>query len=209
MDYALLSTLEGRTYSRLVLSYDIACQWSKNFATRIPDFPRRFHFDPESITFETVIPKFHIYAHGRNCQTTWLLNYRPHMARTDGEGVEREWSHINPVALSTRLMGPGTRHDTLDDHWGAWNWRKLVGLGRHLEFKLKEALVMSSRHRAAFKALSTTFPAETVKEWTEMLERWLVDPSEPDPFEEVTIGKLLSFLIANTADTCISRNYKR
>lgn len=52
------------------------------------------------------------------------------MGRTDGEGVEREWSHINPVALSTRLMGPGARCDTLDDHWGAWNWRKLVSLGR-------------------------------------------------------------------------------
>ena len=101
MDYALLSTLEGRTYSQLVLSYDIACQWPKNFATRIPNFPRHFHFDPESITFETIIPKFHIYAHGRNCQTTWSLNYHPHMARTDGEGVEHEWSHINPVALST------------------------------------------------------------------------------------------------------------
>ena len=106
-------------------------------------------------------------------------------------------------------MGPGTHHDTLDDHWGAWNWCKLVGLGRHLEVKLKEALVMSSRHQATFKALSTTFPTETVKEWTEMLEQWLVDLSEPDPFEEVTIGKLLSFLIANTTDTCISRNYKR
>lgn len=43
------------------------------------------------------------------------------MARTDGEEVEREWLHINPVALSTRLMGPGGRHNTLDDHWGAWN----------------------------------------------------------------------------------------
>ena len=36
-----------------------------------------------------------------------------------------------------------------------------------------------------------------------------MDLSEPDPFEEITISKLLSFLIANTTDTCISRNYKR
>ena len=42
-----------------------------------------------------------------------------------------------------------------------------------------------------------------------MLEQWLVDPSKPDPFEEDTISKLLLFLIANTTDTCISRNYKR
>ena len=115
------------------------------------------------------------------------------MSCTDGEGIECEWLHINPMALSTRLMGPSTHHDTLDDHWGTWNWRKLVGLGCHLELKLKEALLMSSRHRVAFNTPSTTFPTEIVKEWTEMLEQWLIDPSEPDPFEEVTIGKFIQF----------------
>ena len=50
------------------------------------------------------------------------------MARTDGEGVEEEWSHIN-VALSTKVMGPGSRHDTLNDHWDAWNWQKVVLMG--------------------------------------------------------------------------------
>lgn len=129
MDYALLSTLQGVSILFLVMSYDIACQWSKRFCTRITEFPRALHFNIDDISFTTVIPKFHIYAHGKKCQTRWSLNYLRWMGRTDGEGVEREWSHINPVALSTRLMGPGARHDTLDDHWGAWNWRKLVNLG--------------------------------------------------------------------------------
>ena len=52
---------------------------------------------------------------------------------------------------------------------------------------------MSSWHQVAFNTLSTTFPTEIVKEWTEMLEWWLIDPSEPDPFEEVTIGKFIQF----------------
>lgn len=130
MDYAMLSTLMGITLLMLVISYDIACQWSKNFRSRILDFPDDLKkLDLNCISLVTVIPKFHIYAHGRGCQTRWSLNYLRWMGRTDGEGVEREWSHINPVAMSTRLMGPGGRHDTLDDHWGAWNWRKLVGLG--------------------------------------------------------------------------------
>lgn len=129
MDYAMLSTLAGERVKSLVISYDIACQWSKNLPTRIPDFPQELRFDLSSTALTTVIPKFHIYAHGKKCQTRWSLNYLRWMGRTDGEGVEREWSHINPVALSTRLMGPGARHDTLDDHWGAWNWRKLVLLG--------------------------------------------------------------------------------
>lgn len=129
MDYSVLSTLNGATRVPLVLSYDIVCQWSKNFEQRILEFPPWLHFDLNGNDFRTVIPKFHIYAHGSGCQTLWSLNYLRWMGRTDGEGVEREWSHINPVALSTRLMGPGGRHDTLDDHWGAWNWRKIVGLG--------------------------------------------------------------------------------
>lgn len=130
MDYAMLSTLMGITLLMLVISYDIACQWSKNFRSRILDFPDDLKkLDLNCISLVTVIPKFHIYAHGRGCQTRWSLNYLRWMGRTDGEGVEREWSHINPVAMSTRLMGPGGRHNTLDDHWGAWNWRKLVGLG--------------------------------------------------------------------------------
>ena len=51
------------------------------------------------------------------------------MARTDGEDPERWWAHINPVSMSTKEMGPGARLDTLDDHAGAWNWRKITGFG--------------------------------------------------------------------------------
>lgn len=135
MDYAMLSTLLGITILMLVISYDIACQWSKNLAKRVSEFPFSLGFSLPPSVF-TVIPKFHIYAHGKQCQSKWSLNFLRWMARTDGEGVEREWSHINSVALSTRLMGPGGRHDTLDDHWGAWNWRKVVGLGMCFTFTL-------------------------------------------------------------------------
>lgn len=130
MDYALLSTMVATFIMMLVVSYDIACQWSVNLGKRIQSFPENMRLDLQTVHLTTVIPKFHIYAHGKSCQTKWSLNYLRWMGRTDGEGVEREWSHINPVALSTRLMGPGGRWDTLDDHWGAWNWRKTVGLGR-------------------------------------------------------------------------------
>jgi len=135
MDYVLLSTLIGIMIAMLVVSYDIACQWSVNFASRLAAFPTDMQFDISDMFFTTVIPKFHILGHGTKCQSSWSLNFRRWMARTDGEGVEREWSHINPVALSTKVMGPGSRHDTLDDHWGAWNWRKVVSMGLHF-FKL-------------------------------------------------------------------------
>jgi len=129
MDYVLLSTLVNVVVMSLVVSYDIACQWNINFQSRITEFPPAMRLNLNNISFATVIPKFHILGHGKKCQSLWSLNYRRWMGRTDGEGVEHEWSHINPVAMSTKVMGPGARHDTLDDHWGAWNWRKIVLMG--------------------------------------------------------------------------------
>ena len=52
---------------RLVISYDIACQWSRNFVSRCNNLPSHIRFDPTSTSVEYVIPKFHIAAHGPTC----------------------------------------------------------------------------------------------------------------------------------------------
>lgn len=117
------------TGRRLVISYDIACQWYRNFVSRCQKLPSEVSFDPTRLKVEYVIPKFHIAAHGSQCQSRFSLNFRRHMARTDGENIERGWAWMNPASMSTREMGPGTRHDTLDDQWAAWNFRILTRLG--------------------------------------------------------------------------------
>jgi hypothetical protein len=76
-----------------------------------------------------VIPKMHIHSHTLACQLLFSLNFTPGSAQTDGEGIERPWAHIGGVATSTREMGPGSREDVLNCHWGYWNWQKLLGLG--------------------------------------------------------------------------------
>jgi hypothetical protein len=48
---------------------------------------------------------------------------------TDGKEIERNWAEINQVANSTKEMGPGFRHNTLDDHFGNRNWQKYKGFG--------------------------------------------------------------------------------
>jgi len=70
------------------------------------------------------------YAQGIvSCQAPHSLNFKNGVGRTEGEGIERSWSELNRVANSTKEMGPGSRHDTLDDHIGHHNFRKYVGLG--------------------------------------------------------------------------------
>lgn len=51
------------------------------------------------------------------------------MGRTDGEAPERGWAAMNGLATSTKEMGPGSRRDTLDDHFGDYNWRKVISMG--------------------------------------------------------------------------------
>lgn len=51
------------------------------------------------------------------------------VARNFGEGIEQGWGHIGPTAAASREMGPAARHAMLEDHWSAWNWQKLTGLG--------------------------------------------------------------------------------
>lgn len=113
----------------MVVSYDIACQWHRHLPSRCECLPDHIAFDPVLVDLEFVIPKFHIGAHGASCQSKFSLNFRRYMGRTDGENIERGWAWMNPASLSTREMGPGSRADTLDDQWGAFNFATLTRLG--------------------------------------------------------------------------------
>jgi hypothetical protein len=130
IDFVLFFMLIGVLVAQLTLSYDIICQYFRNLGKRRLQFPKwmqipKFIF--KSITY--VIPKFHIYGHGRKCQTKFSLNFLKWSARSDCEDPEWWWAHINPLSMQTKEMSPGARHDTIDDHVASWNWRKIVGFG--------------------------------------------------------------------------------
>src|SRR5262245_50133717 len=123
MDFILLSTLMHVFLLQLIFSYDIVCQWYCNLRKQLLQFPPFMHIpDPILEKAKFVILKFHLWGHGDRCQQQFSLNFLKHSAQTDGEEIERWWSHINPVSMSTKEMGPGAQHDTLDDHAAAWNW---------------------------------------------------------------------------------------
>lgn len=130
MDFIWLSTLKHSRNKKILSIYDIMCQWSKNLFTRIqvaPEIVRRA-LSPDDL--EVVIPKFHLLAHGTPCLVPYSLNYKHGVGRIDGEGVERCWSVLNGISRSTRQMGPGSRKDTIEDHCGHGNWRKMVNSGK-------------------------------------------------------------------------------
>lgn len=129
MDYLFLSSVIGLSLVAIVVSYDIACQWFKNFWTRMSVLPPQFHLRIPKAMLRFLVPKFHLPDHVEVCQAPFSYNFALGVGRTEGEGVERNWSWLNGAAPSTQLMGPGSRSDTLDDFMTFSNWRKTLRLG--------------------------------------------------------------------------------
>jgi hypothetical protein len=129
MDYAFFSALQYIVLLQVYISYDIACQWSRNLQSRLYMFPPALTswMDKARLTFG--IPKFHLPAHGPKCQSKFSLNFVRGWARVDGEGIERVWSFLNSFAGATHEMTGDGRHDALDFQAGASNFRKIIGLG--------------------------------------------------------------------------------
>ena len=132
VDYAVVSALAsdiGAGIKDVVITYDIGCQWGINLSSRLSDSSFLRSLNIESLdSFRVAVPKFHIMTHGASCQASYNLAYMDGVAMTHGEGVETIWAHSTTLAVWSRENGPAARHLILDDHWGGWNWQKVVGL---------------------------------------------------------------------------------
>ena len=89
---------------------------------------------PSTTQFDVAIPGWHINRHGATCQENFNLSYIEGTGRTVGEDIETTWAGTNSLAPSIREMGPAARHDTLNDHWNGWNFRKIVGFRTFASF---------------------------------------------------------------------------
>lgn len=130
MDYMFLQSLRDTKVQTIVVSYDIVCQWHKNIRERMMSYPNEMHISRDVRYMLFLVPKFHLPAHVEECNISFSFNLTKGVGRTDGEAPERGWANINPIAQSTKEMGPGSRRDTLDDHFNDWNWKKTVQFGK-------------------------------------------------------------------------------
>jgi hypothetical protein len=119
---------------RLVLSYDIMCQYIINLFKRLPPSDALHKIESGKLQFDIAIPKFHLPAHVSDCHADFSLNNLPGVRRVDGEANERNWAASNKAAGSTVDMGPGARKDTLNGFFSALNWRKTIRLGMYSYF---------------------------------------------------------------------------
>ncbi|KAI0056201.1 hypothetical protein BV25DRAFT_1921198 [Artomyces pyxidatus] len=186
MDFIFWSTMRGVENNSLIVSYDIACQWSKNLWHRMKDAPTGFELRLAPSAVDFAIPKFHLPAHGGPCQVPFSFNYKLGVGMMDGEAPERNWASLNGAANSTREMGPGARHDTLDDHCGHANWRRVVKMGSSIVRRMKSAVVNAAEHVEVFEQFMSHLMAERpeqVQEWVFLVERWDAKDYRENPYE--------------------------
>lgn len=130
MDLMFWSGMVG-IHTRVLYSYDIACQWSKNLFKRALAMPIEVKPSLTEDVLQFKLPKMHAQGHGWQCQPAYSLNFTEGAGMTDGEGIERNWSQVNAVAPTTQGMRPGHRRDTLDDVFQFHNFKKAVNMGVH------------------------------------------------------------------------------
>ncbi|KAF8341780.1 hypothetical protein F5887DRAFT_1076370 [Amanita rubescens] len=170
----------------MVISYDIACQWSINFRTRMKAcFPETWPINSDA-QLRFLVPKFHLPAHINKCHQDFSFNYTPHVGRTEGEAPERGWSKINALSYSTKEMGPGSRQDTIEDHFNDTNWKKVIGMGLSLYRKLDVANQEKEQQQLALNEFTEALDDEQVSVWLQEVQAWEQDPSKPNPFRPRT-----------------------
>ncbi|KAF7968492.1 hypothetical protein HWV62_30451 [Athelia sp. TMB] len=197
MDYILFCSLRLVHILLLIISYDIMCQWIVNLWARVTSLPAAIQptFPKQALVGK--IPQFHLEAHGKKCYARYSLRLTRGVGRVEGEAPERGWSVLGRAAAQTKEMGPGARHNVLDDICGFGNWRKILDSGNSLLKKLVLAITESIYYWRALRGLEEGLNEDhpgCIAEWELMLAEWEADPSKPCPYDckepELTVNKV-------------------
>ncbi|PPR04539.1 hypothetical protein CVT26_002506 [Gymnopilus dilepis] len=186
MDYVFASSIRGCKLPRVLISYDIACQWFKNLADRMQEnWPPDLDLPP-STKLIPAIPKLHEPMHNTPNHEVYSLNLIPGVGLSDLETPERVWSAHNALGNSTKTQGPGSRQDVLDDHFGHWNWQKIIGLGKTLMRRYRNAVADRNIQKEGHRGLTASLDAKQVENWEKMCVDWEQDAfpkKKKNPYE--------------------------
>ncbi|KAJ7702934.1 hypothetical protein B0H16DRAFT_1347222 [Mycena metata] len=175
MDFILFSALLNTIIFYLILSYDIACQYSKNFWSRMEGLPAGMQLVIERVRVWFKIPNFHLPPHKPPCHSPYSFHYMWGAGRTHGETVEQNWEFTNGAAASTKMMGLGTRAATLEDLFGFHNWRRQVAWRGIFKRRMGENVKEGQVHRDAFEAFDAALrevAPELVEGWKTWVHEW-------------------------------------
>ncbi|KAF7290707.1 CxC2 domain-containing protein [Mycena indigotica] len=185
MDWVFLKAVGGVELKRLVVSYDIACQWKQHIrerAKKLGDKEETIVTKLDDYTLQFALPVWHAVAHETSCQAANSLTHAVGVGRTDGEGIERTWAILNPIAFSTKEMGEGNRHDTIEDKVDHVNFEKNVRQGDTLARKMIIALAQRDTQIGEFAEVDDSLDPVLRADWQRRIDAWNADNTRPNPY---------------------------
>ena len=142
-DYALNNSmklnLDPRISTRLILGYDIWCQYGVHLLERF----RRFgHLSfPEFLTELTgIVGAWHIFAHVRECFGRFSGLYVWGIGFIDMEILETLWSVLNMITQSCRNISRANREETINFNMNDMNLKKICNMNEFLRKLAAETL---------------------------------------------------------------------
>ena len=110
VDFIVLAALIGVTLLRIVLTYDIACQWLKNFRKRMEEFPPDMQI-LDATKCDVAVPGWHINGHCESCRNKRSYQCPPYscwipVIPVDSGGIPVEFTSQN-FTPATKLCNSG------------------------------------------------------------------------------------------------------
>ncbi|KAJ7182540.1 hypothetical protein C8R43DRAFT_1116179 [Mycena crocata] len=135
MDFLMFASLLGCIMSFLIMSYDVACQFSKHIWTRMENLPEKYHLKIKVENVRWMVPNFHLPAHKKGCHSAFSFHWL-----WGGGGT-------------TKLMGLGARYTALEGLFGFHNWRWLVA---HRQILMERMTLKQIHHKLATEEYART-----------------------------------------------------
>ena len=207
MDYALSQTMTIggiEKIPRLLLLYDIMCQWGIHVKQR---FALNGLSMPKVNEVLRGVGIWHVYAHVNRCFGRYAPIYLKHVGLVDGEILETLWSLLNQVSESCQTMSLESREETINFHMNDINRKKNMEMSKshyhalHLSFyifiimmfsvetlirKWLKAQKLVRQRRRILEGLNESCTHDDRKQWQreidEILEKRISDPDIMDDF---------------------------
>ncbi|VDC06701.1 unnamed protein product [Peniophora sp. CBMAI 1063] len=172
-DYALNNSmklnLDPRISTRLIIGYDIWCQYGVHLLERF----RRFgHLSfPEFLTELTgIVGAWHIFAHVRECFGRFSGLYVWGIGFIDMEILETLWSILNMITQSCRNMSRANREETINFNMNDMNLKKIRNMTSTIIRKYKKKVAIRTRRMALLETMDGLCSSISRARWEHQLQ---------------------------------------
>ncbi|KAI6167642.1 hypothetical protein EDD17DRAFT_1750999 [Pisolithus thermaeus] len=196
-DYSICNALGcgSERITKALVIYDVGCQWSVNFWSRVKNSPSLLL--PPALEIVPAVGKFHLAAHKLSCFPRYSLNFVKGAGHLDGEILETLWAPFNKISPTARSMTQAHRQEVYNDHMRDSNWKKLVGLGEGFSPRRTSNKCLEEMNQA-YEQLTAVLDPDKVSGWEldalraeadrgEALDIYLLKGDKAPTFHEVQL----------------------